>query len=299
MKKQNDKKDEQRYNATITTDLALLALVLEVVLIICFDMFARDNLFGNLVSSVISLFLLALTYFVGLIPALATNLVFIFVVILGSSYEFLTYNRFNTGAFFWSVMPTLLCISFYFVTKQIRKLESENAQLKTQMSSISTLDAETNLRTVSIFKDHFDVFSTLARDYDFPLYLYVYRIKYWNAVSGLLSGKEQRRLMRIVSEVIDEIKTGHEFVYNIDHIPPTWGVLSTLSMDGKRKFRDEVKERLAERLKDDKKLSSVDIELEASKVLYNPKEHPTAATFLEDGIHELQYDVSVGSADNR
>lgn len=47
MKKQNDKKDERRYNATITTDLALLALVLEVVLIICFDMFARDNLFGN------------------------------------------------------------------------------------------------------------------------------------------------------------------------------------------------------------------------------------------------------------
>lgn len=297
--KNDDDYKESKYRASMQSDLALMALIVEVMVMVVFDMFVDRNVLSNLGCTLIALFLMILTYFVGLIPALATNLIFLFIVVIGVAYEFVQKGLFFTGSIFWIVMPPLLCITLYFLTDRIRKLQAENAMLKEKVSEVSTLDSETNLRTVSIFRDHFEVFSTLAKDYDFPLYLYVFRVKYWNAVSGILSKKDQRRLIRIVSEILDEYKTGHEFVYNIDHMPPTWGMLSTMSMDGQRKIRDEVKDELANRIKDDKRLGSVDIQLEASKVKYNDKEHPTAALFLQDGIHELQYDVSVGSADNR
>nr|WP_321315558.1 hypothetical protein [uncultured Ligilactobacillus sp.] len=289
----------RKYLASMRTDLALLAVIVEICLIVVFVMFIDRNVVFNLLCTVVTLFLMMLTYFIGLIPALAMYIAFILFIVIQSAYEFIEKGNYYSNAFFWIIMTPLVCVTLYFLTNQIKSLQKENESLKEKVNENRSFDTETNLRTVDMLRDHFDVFSTLSEDYDFSLYLFVFRIKYWNAVSGILSKKDQRKLIKIVSEILNDYKTGHEFVYDITHIPPTWGMLSTISMDGKRRIRDEVKARIKQRLQEDPQLSKVDIVVEASKVKYNPEEHTNAAMFLEDGIHELQYDVSAGSADKR
>lgn len=300
-KKQKEENDfSQKRNASMWTDLAMLAIITEFVIMLCFDMFVRNDLFGNLLCTVITLFLVVVTYFIGLIPALATSLVFLLVLILESAHEFVAGHKFFGTSFFWTIWPPLICITFYILTVQIRKIQGENMQLQSRLNQASTLDAETNLRTVEIFREHFHVFTNLSKDYNFPLYLYSYRIKYWNSISGILSRNEQHHLIRMVTEVINDVTTGHEFAYSIGNQPPTWAVLSSEAVDAnKHRFRDEVKQELEKRISDDTALNKVDIQLEASRVQYDSKEHPDASSFLQDGIHELQYDVSAGSADNR
>ena len=290
----------EKHNASMATDLAMLAMVTEFVIMLCFDMFVRNDLFGNLLCTIITLFLVVITYFIGLVPALATSLIFLLVLILESAREFVTGHHFVGTAFFWTIWPPLICITFYILTVQLRKLQGENLRLQNRLNQASTLDSETNLRTVEIFREHFHVFTNLSKDYHFPLYLFSYRIKYWNSISGILSRKEQHHLIQVVTEVINDVTTGHEFVYSIGNQPPTWAVLSSEAVDSnKRRFRDEVKQELAQRVNDDSLLNKVDIQLEASRVQYDPQEHPDASSFLQDGIHELQYDVSAGSVDNR
>lgn len=94
-KKQKEEKDfSQKHNASMWTDLAMLAIITEFVIMLCFDMFVRTDLFGNLLCTVITLFLVVVTYFIGLVPALATSLVFLLILILESAHEFVVGHNF-------------------------------------------------------------------------------------------------------------------------------------------------------------------------------------------------------------
>lgn len=287
--------DKQRYRASMYADLLMLGVVFQILLTIIFDMFIDRNPFGNLFCTIMTLFLLTLTYFIGIVPALATDMVFIFVVVLGSAYEFINHNKFYMGSFFWTVLPPVLCLTFYGLTTQLRKLQTENALLQQQFIKFTTIDTKTNMRTISVFKDHFKVFSKLSLKYDFPLYLYIYRVKYWNALSGILSSNEQNKVIKIIADVLKKHENGYGFAYDLGHLPPTWAIITTLGAQKTHEYRNQVKKEVADKLAQDPELSKVDVTVIASRVLYDPKDHPTAVTFLEDGIHELQYDVSAGS----
>ena len=58
----------EKHSASMATDLAMLAMVTEFVIMLCFDMFVRNDLFGNLLCTIITLFLVVITYFIGLVP---------------------------------------------------------------------------------------------------------------------------------------------------------------------------------------------------------------------------------------
>ena len=106
MNKKQKKIDVQlpeKNNASMATDLAVLAMITEFVIMLCFDMFVRNDLFGNLLCTVITIFLVIITYFIGLVPALATSLIFLLVLILESAREFVTGHHFFGTAFFWTI----------------------------------------------------------------------------------------------------------------------------------------------------------------------------------------------------
>ena len=60
MSKKQKKIDVQlpeKNNASMATDLAVLAMITEFVIMLCFDMFVRNDLFGNLLCTVVTIFL--------------------------------------------------------------------------------------------------------------------------------------------------------------------------------------------------------------------------------------------------
>ena len=287
-------------NISLVTDIVLLITILLLLAIIVFNMFSSGDKFINLLFTLGTLLLLMIIYFLGIIPALSLNVIMIMVLSIWSLHQYMTKGYGIKGIFFWMIIPFCLCLSCYVLSRNIVKLQAENRLIKAESQALSTVDEETHLRTSEIYKDHFDVFSTLANENHFSIYLYVTQIRYWNALTGMISKQDQHDLIMIITETIEKYQSGHEFVYFVDHTPPTWAVLSTIgndnavhfekgieSQDVKTFFRNEIFERIDEH----PTLSRVSIQIAMSQITYDSKEHPDATTFLADGIHELQYDV--------
>lgn len=291
----------RRNNIALVTDITVIFTVLLLLAVVIFDMFAKENRFVNLLCTLATLLLLMIVYFIGIVPALSINVIMVMTVLIYAVYQYMNHGLVRPSLFFWIIMPTLLCIACYMLSQNITKLQEENRLIKSEAQELSTVDEETHLRTSSIYKDHFEVFSTLAREDRIPLYLYVTQIKYWNAVSGMLSKKDRQELILLISEMVSKYQSGHEFVYYVDSNPPTWAVLSTVGGEDNIGFdegvvqtndmKDFFKGEIYKEIEKEPRLRRVSIQIAVSHVRYNPEEHPNATTFLSDAIHELQYDV--------
>ena len=290
-KKQRNEEPKKQRNRSIKVDLALLGMVMVIMALIVYDMFVDRQLFSNLICTVISLFVLVVTYFLGIIPGLTLNLIFIFVIVIGTIYQYIKTGNFVIGSIFWTIIPPLMSLSLYFFTDNVKKLQEENFELKREVGS-ETVDEETNLWSMDTYLEHFVVFSTLANDFHVPLSLYVVRIRYWNAVSGMMPARDQHELFIGLSDMLRDMKTGHEFVYLADANPPTWAILSANEpIDGTPEFRESFYSEFEQFLNAHPELEKIDIQFVISHIHYDPHEHPNAESFFEDGVHELQYDV--------
>lgn len=167
-KKKNSGEVKQVKRNSLKVDIALMGFIVLILSMVIFDMFVDDQLFANLMCTVVTLFLIIVTYFLGIVPGLTLNLIFIFVIVLGTIYEYLKTNMMIIGSIFWTVIPPLLLICFYFLTEHIKELQEENFALRRQVGS-ETVDVETNLWSMDTYLEHFTVLSTLANDYSIKL----------------------------------------------------------------------------------------------------------------------------------
>lgn len=118
------------------------------------------------------------------------------------------------------------------------------------------------------------------------------RIRYWNAVAGMMPARDQHELFIGLSDMLRDMKTGHEFVYLADSNPPTWAILSAnRDTEGAQEFKDAFYREFEQFLAEHDNIAKIDIQFAISHLHYDPSEHPTAEAFFEDGVHELQYDV--------
>lgn len=278
-------------NSSMKVDISLMGSIVLVLSMVVFDMFVDKQLMANLTCTIVTLLLLVVTFFLGIIPGLTLNLIFIFVIVLGTIYEYMQTGVVIMGSIFWTVVPPLLCVCLYFLSDNIVKLQEENISLKREVGS-ETVDTETNLWSMDTYLEHFVVFSTLANDFQVPLSLYVIRVRYWNAVAGMMPARDQHELFMGLSDMLRDMKTGHEFVYLAESNPPTWAILSAnRETEGTQEFKDAFYREFEQFLSDHEEIAKIDIQFAASHIHYDPAEHPNAEAFFEDGVHELQYDV--------
>lgn len=278
-------------NSSMKVDISLMGFIVLVLSMVVFDMFVDKQLMANLTCTIVTLLLLVVTFFLGIIPGLTLNLIFIFVIVLGTIYEYMQTGNVIMGSIFWTVVPPLLCVCLYFLSDNIVKLQEENITLKREVGS-ETVDTETNLWSMDTYLEHFVVFSTLANDFQVPLSLYVIRVRYWNAVAGMMPARDQHELLMGLSDMLRDMKTGHEFVYLAESNPPTWAILSAnRETEGTQEFKDAFYREFEQFLSDHEEIAKIDIQFAVSHIHYDPAEHPNAEAFFEDGVHELQYDV--------
>lgn len=301
----NKVKNTQQNNVSLIVDISVLFLVGFIMAIMVYDLFASGNAFIKLIYSLGILLLLMVMYFIGIVPALSLDVIIVMATLIWSMHSYMTTGEMLEGMLFWLLMPTLIIIDCYILTQNITKLQAENRLVKAKTKELSTVDEVTHLRTSAIYKEHFEVFSTLSKDYDFPLYLYIHQIRYWNALTGMISKQDQDNLIQIITNTIMSHESGHEFVYYIDNTPPTWAILSTLgnddiddlgkvddnNIDQNKGIMYYIQQEIYENIRKDPVLKNISIQLAGADIKFNPEEYTNATQFLADAIHELQYDV--------
>lgn len=275
----------------ILLDGALLGFMVIVVGTVVFLAANPSEFLVNLIYLMITFILVIITYFTSIIAGLIFNIIFIFGQVFYMAYGFFDKGSVNLWDAVWLFLPGFYCLTIYFVTDRLREIQDENVYLKKEMVRLSTLDTDTQLRTLNMFDADFTSLEKLPADYQVPLSLLVVRIRYWDTVKGLMNNLQIQKILQEVTKVLNNSFPDENFKYIIDRSNPTWGVMAFLPEAQMRLLEINLKEQFNQNVALVSELANLNIDLVVATSKYDAAETPNATDFLADGIRELQYDV--------
>lgn len=300
MKKQKKLKSTRHLekNYSLWIDLSLFGILFLLASMMIRAFFVQQDIWLQILFTILCLFLLLIVYFVGLLPALTLDLTMFFTLILYLAYDYLHHKVEHPELLYWLFIPTLVCLLCYGVMRNIEKLQEQNAKLKDKLSHTAEIDAKTELRTLEAYKDHFRIYGNNARDYGIPVYLVVVEIRYWDSLKHYLPKSARVDLIDTISNVFKLYNTGHELAYYIQNQPPTWAILSSVDLVKEygyhhfSELRAEIKEKISNQLAQMPEFKDLDVQLVMSYTPLDIHEHEDSIQYLQDGISALQYDVN-------
>lgn len=280
----------KRYVSTIM-DLSLLFFIGLVSITAIFVSLGNNGFFIDLVSLLITLILVIITYFTGIVPGLIFTMIFIFAQLVYVTYQYVFMNQFSYSSLFWLIIPPLYCLSIFLITYQVRLLEKENEKLKRNSVQYNALDAETQLRTLTLYESDFSMFVDMSERFDADLYTVVIRIRYWDSLKKLMTDEQTKELLGMVTALFKESSKQSVSLYMVNQVTPTWSSYTFSTNESLRIFRDLLKERFLEELEKSVTLKNLTIDLLIAQAKYDPNEIKSASEFLSEGLNGLQYDV--------
>lgn len=283
-------KRDKKY-VSMLMDLTLLFFLTLVTVTVIFMGLGTNNFFSDFINLLITLILVVITFFTGIVSGLIFTLIFIFAQLGFVTYQYVFFEQFSYGSLFWLIVPPLYCLSIYLITYQIRILEKENEQLRQDSAQLNALDAKTHLRTLSLYEGDFPIFAELSRRFDTDLYAVVIRIRYWDSLKKLMSNEQQQELLELVTSVFQASADEYSSLYLVDQITPTWSSFVFSNNEALKVFRELLKERFLEELGKSAALNNLTIDLLVAQAKYDEAEMHSGADLLSEGVNGLQYDV--------
>lgn len=279
-------------NRQLRVDISFLACIMLYFITIIFMASPINPFFFDLICLMITLLLLIVTYFTDVVTTLIFNIIFIFAQLVYVYYVSFYKEGFSLGYLFWLVMPTIFCLTVYGLTYIVKQQGEENEQLRKSNSRLSALDHDTNLRTLAVYERDFEVLKKVADTHDVPLSLVVIRIRHWKSLRLMMDSGQTAELIEIISKLIKEQLGKEGYVYIIDRITPTWGILTFEASKELKTTRLLLKDEFQQCLNESKgQLAGLNISLVLGLANYAPDEMVVSADLLAEGIRELQYDV--------
>lgn len=276
---------------TLLLDVSLLFAIVLIIGTTIFISLGTNPFFFDLICLLITVMLMIITYFTGIVSGLTFTLIFIFAQLAYVIYQYLYHDIFSYGSVFWLILPPLLCLNIFIVTYQIRLIQDENTALRISTTRLNTLDADTNLRTLKMYEEDFNMFSDVSNRFNAPLYTVVIRVSYWESMRNLMSNEQIKELLKLVTATIQETTDECNLLYIVDHSVPTWSLLIFTDQNKLKMLKELVKEKFKEKLNYSAELNEINISLVFAYVQYNQEEFSSATELLGDGINALQYDV--------
>ncbi|MCA5012976.1 MULTISPECIES: diguanylate cyclase [unclassified Enterococcus] len=280
----------KRYASTIM-DLSLLFFISLVSITVIFVGLGNNGFFIDLISLLITLILVIITYFTGIVSGLIFTLIFVFVQLGYVSYQYVFMKQFTYASLFWLIIPPLYCLSIFLITYQVRLLEKENERLKKNNVQYNALDAETHLRTLTLYESDFPMFVTMSQRFQTDLYTVVVRIRYWDSLKKLMTEEQTKELLKMITRVFQESSDQSNSLYMVNQVTPTWSSYTFSTPESLREFRELLKERFLEELEKTTNLNNLTIDLLVSQAKYDSEEMTKASDFLSEALNGLQYDV--------
>ncbi|MCZ3394523.1 GGDEF domain-containing protein, partial [Enterococcus faecium] len=97
--------------------------------------------------------------FMGIIPSLLANMVFIAFQTVVMLYEYFGLNHeIQWSLLFWLIMPLLISLTMYLSTRSQIALQKANSDLHAALVERGAFDQQTNLRTMVAYVEDAGVF---------------------------------------------------------------------------------------------------------------------------------------------
>lgn len=282
----NDQRD------SIFQDVALLVFLLLFSAVAVLMTISGHSLV-NVVSLFCTVVLLILTYFLGLIPSLLANMVFIAGQVIwticqyGNNHGVITWSL-----LFWLVMPILLSLSLYAMTQTQVALQQANGDLRAALVERGAFDQQTNLRTTVAYVEDASVFIETNERFKLPVSTVIIKIRYFDDMKRMMSENQLNVLLQLASETIKDITRDNDITYLVDNEDPTWAILLFSDSEGANIAADRIRAGFAKALAGETRLSSLAISMVVGIATWDPEEMNNPYDLMNAGIRETQYDVS-------
>ncbi|WP_430490782.1 diguanylate cyclase domain-containing protein [Lactiplantibacillus pentosus] len=282
--------DDQR--ASLLADIYLL-LFLALICMMAVLMALTPNLTLNTLYLGVTVVMILMTYFFGVIVGLMANLAFIFVQAVVMIYLNTTQHAmFSLMMIFWLIMPLLLSVTFYGMTRRLTQLQAANAKLRADMMKRGAFDEQTNLRTTVAYIQDARVFIETNRRFQLPVTTVIIRVRYYNEIRRMMSEQQARDLLRLVSDTITSATRDNDITYSLDQDNPTWAILLFSNQPGAQIAADRIKTNFAKNLQRSTSLNALEILLVVGIASWDADKMQSPYDFMNTGIKETEYDVA-------
>jgi GGDEF domain-containing protein len=282
----NDQRD------SIFQDVALLVFLLLFSAVAVLMTISGHSLV-NVVSLFCTVVLLILTYFLGLIPSLLANMVFIAGQVIWTIYQYGNNHGVITWSLlFWLVMPILLSLALYAMTQTQVALQQANGDLRAALVERGAFDQQTNLRTTVAYVEDASVFIETNERFKLPVSTVIIKIRYFDDMKRMMSENQLNVLLQLASETIKDITRDNDITYLVDNEDPTWAILLFSDSEGANIAADRIRAGFAKALAGETRLSSLAISMVVGIATWDPEEMNNPYDLMNAGIRETQYDVS-------
>lgn len=272
-------------------DVGLLAFLL-MLAITAVLMVLSQNIVVNIVYLIITVGILIITYFMGIIPSLLANMVFIAFQTVVMLYEYFGLNReVQWTLIFWLVIPMLASVALYSMTRSQIALQKANNELYAELVEKGAFDQQTNLRTTVAYVEDAGVFIETSRRFDIPVTTLIIKIRYFNDLRRMMSERQLQLLLKVTSEVIKGSTRGNDITYLLDNNDPTWAVLLYSNAAGGRIVAQRTKDIFEKSIKKSPELADLAISMVIGVSEWDAEEMDNPYDLMNDGIKETQYDV--------
>ncbi|AZP90059.1 GGDEF domain-containing protein [Pediococcus acidilactici] len=272
-------------------DVGLLAFLL-MLAITAVLMVLSQNIVVNIVYLIITVGILIITYFMGIIPSLLANMVFIAFQTVVMLYEYFGLNReVQWTLIFWLVIPMLASVALYSMARSQIALQKANNELYAELVEKGAFDQQTNLRTTVAYVEDAGVFIETSRRFDIPVTTLIIKIRYFNDLRRMMSERQLQLLLKVTSEVIKGSTRGNDITYLLDNNDPTWAVLLYSNAAGGRIVAQRTKDIFEKSIKKSPELADLAISMVIGVSEWDAEEMDNPYDLMNDGIKETQYDV--------
>ncbi|WP_397321201.1 GGDEF domain-containing protein [Pediococcus acidilactici] len=272
-------------------DVGLLAFLL-MLAITAVLMVLSQNIVVNIVYLIITVGILIITYFMGIIPSLLANMVFIAFQTVVMLYEYFGLNReVQWTLIFWLVIPMLASVALYSMARSQIALQKANSELYAELVEKGAFDQQTNLRTTVAYVEDAGVFIETSRRFDIPVTTLIIKIRYFNDLRRMMSERQLQLLLKVTSEVIKGSTRGNDITYLLDNNDPTWAVLLYSNAAGGRIVAQRTKDIFEKSIKKSPELADLAISMVIGVSEWDAEEMDNPYDLMNDGIKETQYDV--------
>ncbi|MCC3237414.1 GGDEF domain-containing protein, partial [Pediococcus acidilactici] len=235
----------------------LLMLAITAVLMVL-----SQNIVVNIVYLIITVGILIITYFMGIIPSLLANMVFIAFQTVVMLYEYFGLNReVQWTLIFWLVIPMLASVALYSMARSQIALQKVNNELYAELVEKGAFDQQTNLRTTVAYVEDAGVFIETSRRFDIPVTTLIIKIRYFNDLRRMMSERQLQLLLKVTSEVIKGSTRGNDITYLLDNNDPTWAVLLYSNAAGGRIVAQRTKDIFEKSIKKSPELADLAISM--------------------------------------
>lgn len=287
-KKMKNNNDEKK---SLLQDVGLLVFI-SLFSIAAVLMSLSGNILLNLIYLFCTILLLMVTYFFGVLPSLIANIIFIGLQAIIMTYQYVVQvKRIPWQLSFWMVMPILLCLALYEMTKNQIELQKSNGELRTALIERGAFDEQTNLRTTVAYIEDIAVFAETNRRFDIPVTTAIIKIRYFNDLKRMMSPNQMKLLLKLTTDAIKEKTRTNDITYLLNNDDPTWAILLYTDAKGAGIATSRIKDGFEKKVKSSDSLSNMAISMVVGIASWDSSTMKTPYDLMNAGIHETQYDV--------